>query len=38
LEASTEIGAQHAFQTLELSIITQIIPEEDKELWPELNK
>lgn len=38
LESSTEIGAQHAFQTLELSIITQIIPEEDKELWPELNK
>ena len=37
LKASTEIGAQHAFQTLELSIITQIITSDDKDLWPELN-
>ena len=37
LKTSTEIGSQNAFQTLELDIITQIISEEDKYLWTELN-
>ena len=37
LKASTEIGTPHAFQTLELSIISQIISVNDKHLWPELN-
>lgn len=37
LNASTEIGSNNAFQTLELDIITQIISEKDKSQWPELN-
>lgn len=36
LKASTELGETHAYQTLELSIVTQIIPEADKSLWTAL--
>ena len=37
LKTSTEIGSLNAFQTLELDIITQIISEEEKYLWNELD-
>jgi hypothetical protein len=36
LHTSTEIGTSHAFYTLELSIITQIISVDNKDQWPEL--
>ena len=36
LKTSTEIGTNHAFMTLELNIAVQIIPEENKSLWPEI--
>lgn len=37
LTASTAAGSTHAYQTLEISIMTQIIPESEKALWTELN-
>lgn len=37
LKTSTDIGTVHAFQTLELNIAVQIIPEENKSVWPEIN-
>ena len=37
LKTSTDIGTDHAFQTLELNIAVQIIMEDDKALWPEIS-
>ncbi len=37
LSESSQLGSPNAFYTLELSIITQIIRDDDKHLWPELN-
>ncbi|MBR5550986.1 MAG: fimbrillin family protein [Muribaculaceae bacterium] len=36
LKASTAQGSTHAYHTLELSIVTQIIPETEKSIWTAL--